>query len=88
MGAWGKSIVQVNIHGGETYTLTATAENSAGSASDSMDLEWGCSQSSTTQDTTQDSTDDLFDVDLITIETKPGHRVHNQCEARIDPIHP
>jgi hypothetical protein len=41
-GAWGKNRVQVNIQRGETYTLTATATNSEGSATDSIKLDWGC----------------------------------------------
>ena len=42
-GAWLPKRVQVNINNpGDTYTLTATATNSEGSATDSIDLSWGC----------------------------------------------
>jgi len=71
-GAWGEYITQVNFtQQGQTYTLTATAENIAGSASASMDLNWGCSQGGS-QATDPDDDDDgfLFDSDLI-ITKKP-----------------
>ncbi len=42
-GAWGSKKVQININNpGDTYTLTATASNSEGSATDSIVLSWGC----------------------------------------------
>ena len=42
-GAWGSKKVQININNpGDTYTLTATATNSVGSATDSITLAWGC----------------------------------------------
>jgi len=41
-GAWGKDRCQVNIHRGETYTLKATAKNSKGEDTDTIDLSWGC----------------------------------------------
>ena len=42
-GAWGSKKVQININNpSDTYTLTATATNSEGSASDSIVLNWGC----------------------------------------------
>jgi hypothetical protein len=41
-GAWGTLKAQVNIHRGETYTLTATAKNSEGEKSASITLTWGC----------------------------------------------
>jgi hypothetical protein len=41
-GAWGGKKAQVNIRRGETYTLKATAKNSAGQANDSIMLVWGC----------------------------------------------
>jgi hypothetical protein len=43
-GAWGSKKVQVNIHRGQPYTLTATAKNSAGEASASVNLTWGCGE--------------------------------------------
>ncbi len=42
-GAWLPKRVQVNLNNpGDTYTLTATATNSEGSATDSIALSWGC----------------------------------------------
>jgi hypothetical protein len=42
-GAWGTKKAQVNLSSpSETYTLTATAKNSAGEVSDSINLSWGC----------------------------------------------
>jgi len=44
-GAWGSKKAQVNLHApDETYTLTATATNSEGTATDSITLEWGCNR--------------------------------------------
>ena len=42
-GAFGSKKAQVNLNNSsDTYTLTATATNSEGSATDSIDLSWGC----------------------------------------------
>ena len=41
-GAWGASTVQINLKDGGSYTLSATATNSEGSATDSIYLAWGC----------------------------------------------
>jgi len=42
-GAWGSKKTQINLGDPtETYTLTATATNSEGSATDSIALSWGC----------------------------------------------
>jgi hypothetical protein len=42
-GAWGSKKVQVNLcDPDEKYTLTATAINSEGSASNSIESSWGC----------------------------------------------
>jgi hypothetical protein len=41
-GAWGKNKVQINIHRFQPYTLTAAATNSVGTATDSINLNWGC----------------------------------------------
>jgi len=43
-GAWGTKKAQVNIHRGETYTLTATAKNSEGEDTASLTLKWGCGE--------------------------------------------
>jgi len=41
--SFGNKKAQVNLNNpGDTYTLTATATNSGGSATDSIDLSWGC----------------------------------------------
>jgi len=43
LGSLGKNKCQVNINNpSDKYTLTATAKNSAGEVSDSMELKWGC----------------------------------------------
>jgi hypothetical protein len=41
-GAFSNMKAQVNLNRGETYTLTATASNSSGSATDNITLTWGC----------------------------------------------
>ncbi|MCJ7471575.1 MAG: hypothetical protein MUP02_02035, partial [Actinobacteria bacterium] len=41
-GAWGSKTVQINLRDGGSYTLSATATNSEGSATDSIHLSWGC----------------------------------------------
>ena len=41
-GSFGNKIAQVNLNRGETYELTATATNTAGSATSSMTLSWKC----------------------------------------------
>lgn len=44
-GSWGTKKAQVNLNDpGDTYTLTATATNSEGSATDSIALSWGCEE--------------------------------------------
>ena len=41
--AWGSKKAQVNLYDpSDTYTLTATAKNSEGEATDSIELSWGC----------------------------------------------
>jgi len=42
LGTLGNTRAQINLRRGETYTLTATATNSSGSATDSITLTWGC----------------------------------------------
>ncbi|MBD3181420.1 PKD domain-containing protein [Candidatus Poribacteria bacterium] len=42
-GAWGERIAQVNLEDlSDTYNLTVTAANSEGTATDSMNIIWGC----------------------------------------------
>jgi len=42
-GVWGKYKAQVNLNDpSDTYNLTATATNSEGAATDSINLNWGC----------------------------------------------
>ncbi|MFA5015081.1 MAG: hypothetical protein WC549_06020 [Actinomycetota bacterium] len=44
-GAWGTRKAQVNLDDpGDTYTLTATATNSEGTDTDSIELIWGCEE--------------------------------------------
>ena len=44
-GAWGEYIVQINLNNpSETHTLVATATNSEGTASYSLNLSWGCEE--------------------------------------------
>lgn len=44
-GAWGTRKAQVNLEDpGDTYTLTATATNSEGTDTDSIELSWGCEE--------------------------------------------
>jgi len=44
-GAWGKYKTQINLDDpADTYTLTATATNSEGDVTDSIDLSWGCNR--------------------------------------------
>lgn len=51
-GAWGTKKAQVNIHKGETYTLTATAKNSEGEDTASLTLKWGCNSNPVISDIT------------------------------------
>jgi len=44
-GSWGTTKCQINLHDpSETYNLTATATNPEGTASDSIELSWGCEE--------------------------------------------
>ena len=58
-GAWGKKKVQINLSQGESYTLSATATNSYGSATDSINLTWGCEQGNNEEENI-----DLFNYQL------------------------
>ncbi|MDD5658968.1 MAG: PKD domain-containing protein [Actinomycetota bacterium] len=44
--AWGTKKAQINLQTGESYTLTATATNSEGSATATINLTYGCSEGS------------------------------------------
>ena len=45
LSSFGSKKAQVNLHStDETYTLTATATNSEGEATDSINLSWGCNR--------------------------------------------
>ena len=63
-GAWGSDKVQINLHEGESYTLIAVAKNSAGTASDSMLLTWGCGE-------TTETTEPAFAVIGVTASVDP-----------------
>jgi hypothetical protein len=44
-GAWGSKKAQINLNDpGDTFTLTATATNPKGTATDSIDLSWECNR--------------------------------------------
>jgi len=43
-GAWGSKKTQINLNPGDTYTLVATATNSEGVATASMNITYGCSE--------------------------------------------
>ncbi|MDD3520476.1 MAG: hypothetical protein PHU65_04475, partial [Actinomycetota bacterium] len=43
-GAWGQRKAQINLSPGETYALVATATNSEGTATATMDITYGCSE--------------------------------------------
>ncbi|MEA2016709.1 MAG: hypothetical protein U9O59_08455 [Actinomycetota bacterium] len=50
-GAWGSKKAQINLSDpSDTYTLTATAANSEGTASSSIELSWGCPEPVTEMD--------------------------------------
>ena len=71
-GSWGTRKAQVNLNDpGDTYTLTATATNSEGSVTDSIDLSWGC-------DVEEDTGDEGEDPVLEGIEYE--EIVINECE--------
>ena len=54
-GSWGTKKAQVNlISPSDTYTLTATATNSEGSATDFIDLSWGCAVEEVVEDEEED----------------------------------
>ncbi len=46
-GAWGTKKTQINLSQGESYILTANVTNSEGSASDLIELNWGCDEVAT-----------------------------------------
>lgn len=62
-GAWGSKKVQINLHSGESYTLTATATNSEGSATATINLTYGCSEgSSGSSSTAENSAPDISEI--------------------------
>ncbi len=70
-GAWGSKKVQINLSDpADSYTLTATATNSEGSASDSITLSWGCNGppviASIVVDEDFHYTDETYHVDVNT----------------------
>ena len=51
LGSFGSKKAQVNLNDpSETYTLTATATNSEGTVTDSIDISWGCEEEATEED--------------------------------------
>ena len=67
-GVWGTDRVQINIHEGESYNLIAVAKSSAGVASDSILLTWGCSE---TPETTAVEETAAFAVTSVTASVSP-----------------
>ncbi len=55
LGTLGKKNAQINIHRGESYTLTATAKNSEGEKTASITLQWGCNSNPVINDITLSS---------------------------------
>jgi len=55
LGNLGAKKAQVNIHRGESYTLTATAKNSEGEDTASLALTWGCNSNPVINDITLSS---------------------------------
>jgi hypothetical protein len=65
-GAWGKYKAQVNLKQGQEYTITATASNSEGDASDSMILKYaagGDIENPNDEGETNDGANDDIEVD-------------------------
>lgn len=65
-GAWGSKKVQINIHRGVPYTLTATAKNSAGEASTTLNLTWGCGS--------ENRSPEINDITLSSASIKSGQQ--------------
>jgi len=57
-GACGKYQVQISIRRFQPYTLTATVKNSEGTATDSINLTWGCGSENRNPDVSDISTPD------------------------------
>ena len=75
-GSFGKDKAQVNLtKSSPSYTLTAKAKNSAGEATGSMTLDWGCTE--TTQTTEEESKELTADVKLIAVyaDSKPNGNI-------------
>ena len=71
-GVWGADRVQINIYAGESYNLIAVAKSSAGTASDSILLTWGCDETpeTTTQTTIEEKTAAENTVTVVTTQSK------------------
>ncbi|HAJ95773.1 MAG TPA: hypothetical protein DCP02_06025 [Actinobacteria bacterium] len=73
--AFGYDKVQVNLREGERYTLTATATNTEGTITRSLDLEWGCDDEEVSDAEDGDGEDGgqvgplSLNVDLVSGET-------------------
>ena len=89
--AWGTKRAQVNLNDpGDTYTLTATATNSEGSATDSIALSWGCAIPGPVEEDANIGADaDLSGMILVDLTTFPGvdtvyvgdHSLNKQVKA-------
>jgi len=74
-GAWGDRKCQVNLNSPtDTYTLTATATNASGSATDSIVISWGCSEevTSTSPETVTEHTVEFHPSISGTVGSGPG----------------
>ena len=78
-GVWGTDRVQINIHEGESYNLIAVAKSSAGVASDSILLTWGCSE---TPETTAVEETAAFAVTSVIASVDPAF-YEGMCPADI-----
>jgi hypothetical protein len=73
LGFFGDEIAQVNLNDpSETFTLNATAKNSKGEASDSIELSWECEQSAVPGGSGEEENNDpeISTMDVNTSESK------------------
>jgi len=68
-GAWGRSITQVNLSGGQSYVLEAVAENEAGSVTASITLGW-VDQKDSSQEQIDYTDSQQFRIDVSLAEQK------------------